>query len=85
LFNSKFPVVLKTPKIQRMPDFDDKFAHEGPPCHLPVQVSTAQQDESKNYVICQGDMYTVAKKVILSVQYSAFGKYSGTFTFSTFC
>ena len=49
-----------------------KFAHKGPPHHLPVQVSTAQQGEYKhfcfiNYVICQEDMYTVAKKVILSV------------------
>jgi hypothetical protein len=52
-----------------------KFAHEGPPRHLAVQVSTAQQGESKkcivccciNDVICQGDMHTVAKKVKLSV------------------
>ena len=52
-----------------------KFALEGPPRHLPVQVSIAQQGESKkclvcccmNYVICQRYMYTVAKKAILSV------------------
>jgi hypothetical protein len=25
-----------------------KFAHEGLQCHLPVQVSTSQQGESKN-------------------------------------
>ena len=57
-----------------MTESDDKiWPQEQPSCHLPVQVSTAQQGESKNilyyinYAICQGDMYTVAKKVILSI------------------
>ena len=43
-FFSRAPVVLKAPEIQRMPD----FAQEGTPCHLPVQVSPAQQGEPKN-------------------------------------
>ena len=50
-----------------------KYAHKGPLCHLPVQVSTVQQVQiclvccCINYVICQWDMYTVAKEVTLSV------------------
>ena len=46
------------------------FSHEGPLRHLPVQVSTAQQGPKMYCMmlyICQGDMYTIAKKVILSV------------------
>jgi hypothetical protein len=55
--------------------FHDKICpQEGPPSHLPVQVSTAERWVQKcivccciNDVICQGDMYTVVNKVILSV------------------
>jgi hypothetical protein len=43
---------LKAPYIQRRPDVDDKtwwqhFPRKGLSRHLPVQVSTAQKDESK--------------------------------------
>jgi hypothetical protein len=53
VFFPEFPVVVKAPKYREcqtlMTQFDDNILpQEGPPCHLPVQVSTAQQDESKN-------------------------------------
>ena len=53
-----------------MPDFDDNIS---PRKDLPVQVRIAQQGEYKNvlyaaaYVICQEDMYTATKKIMLSV------------------
>jgi hypothetical protein len=51
-----------------MSKFDDKICPQGPSRHHPVQVSTACiVCCCINDAICQGDMYTVAKEVILSV------------------
>ena len=79
-FYSEFPVVLNAPHFQRMTDLmtklDDKLCPRrsaAPPYYCSSEHSTTRWVQKClvcyciNDVICQGDMYTVAKKVILSV------------------